>query len=126
MWANIWQVIVSILYFALNALLTCLLVSEEWSGYIRDRKPLRVSHPEGIQRGSYFVSMPFKFGVPLMAMVTTLHWLISQSTFLVRTTTFYPSNTEDIDSGFSIVGYSTAATFACKSHNALNSGIYLT
>ena len=106
--------IISFLYFALNALLTCMLVAEEWNGYAKDRKALRVSHPKGIQRSTYFISMPFKFGIPLMGATTTLHWLVSQSTFLVSTTALYPSNTEDASQSFSVVGYSTVASLACK------------
>lgn len=48
-WANYWQMIISMLYLAYNALLTCQLVGEEWSGYAAERKPLRVSHLRGIQ-----------------------------------------------------------------------------
>lgn len=112
LWANMFQVIVSGLYFAFNALLTCMLVAEEWSGYAKDRKTLRVSHPEGIQRGSYFVSMPFKYGVPFMSLITTLHWLISQSIFPISVTALYPSYTEDTSLSYCIVGYSTSASFA--------------
>jgi hypothetical protein len=91
-----------------------MLVAEEWNGYAKDRKTLRVSHPVGIQRSTYFISIPFKYGVLLMAATTTLHWLVSQSTFLVSTTALYPSNTEDVSRSFSVVGYSTVASFACK------------
>jgi hypothetical protein len=91
-----------------------MLVAEEWNGYAKDRKTLRVSHPEGIQRSTYFISMPFKYGIPLMTATTTLHWLVSQSTFLVSTTALYPSNTEDASQSFSIVGYSTVASLTCK------------
>ena len=52
--ANLWQMIISILYLTLNALLSCLLFSDEWAGYHKTRKTLRVSFPEGIQRSSYF------------------------------------------------------------------------
>lgn len=48
----------------------------------RVRKTLRVSAPEGIQRSSYFVSMPWKYGIPLIASTSLLHWVISQAVFL--------------------------------------------
>jgi len=113
-WANIWQVIVSFLYFVGNALFTCMHVAEEWNGYATERKTLRVSHPEGIQRSSYFISLPFKYGIPMMILITTLHWLISQSVFLVSTTALWPTDTEDVSSSFEVVGYSTSASFGGK------------
>ena len=106
--------IISMLYLALNALLSCQLVSEEWSGYAKERKTLRVSHPKGIQRSSYFISMPMKYAAPLMTANATLHWLVSQSTFLVNTTTFFPNAVEDSANSFTTTGYSTSAALTCK------------
>lgn len=106
--------ILSCVYLAYNALLTCQLVSEEWSGYARERKTLRVSHPRGIQRSSYFVSMPLKYGVSLMAANATLHWTVSQSMFLVSTTAYFPNDIEDISGSFTTTGYSSSASLAGK------------
>ena len=114
-----WQVVISFLYFAFNALVTCMLVAEEWNGFAKDRKTLRVSRPEGIQRSTYFISLPFKYGLPLMAILTLMHWLISQSLILVSTTALYPTNVEDPDRSFSIVGYSTRASLAGKYRHPL-------
>lgn len=97
-----------------------MVVAEEWNGYAKDRKTLRVSHPKGIQRGSYFVSMPFRYGVPLMALITTLHWLISQSIFLISATTLYPSLVENESSSWSAVGYSTSASLAGQYTQTMN------
>lgn len=52
------------------------------------RKTLRVSAPVGIQRSSYFISMPLRYGIPLIATMSLLHWLISQSLFVVATVTY--------------------------------------
>jgi hypothetical protein len=52
------------------------------------RKTLRVSAPVGIQRSSYFVSMPLRYGIPLMATMSLLHWLVSQSLFVVATVSY--------------------------------------
>lgn len=102
------------LYLANNSLLTCQLVSEEWAGYAKERKTLRVSHPVGIQRSSFFISMPMKYGIPLLAANATLHWLVSQSLFLVSTTAFYPNDVEDTSNSFTTTGYSTSAALTCK------------
>ncbi len=103
-----WQIILAFLCVAYNALLSCQLVIDEWSGYA-------ITHPEGIQRSSYFVSLPMKYGVPLIAANTTLHWLISESIFLVSITSYYPGGlVEDPTSSYYFCGYSTRAILVGK------------
>jgi hypothetical protein len=106
--------IISLLYLAYNAKLTCQFVSEEWAGFVKDRKFVRVSHPQGMQRSSYFVSLPWKYGVPLLISNTTLHWLVSQSIFLVSTTCYMADDVEDNVDTFTTVGYSSQATLICE------------
>src|ERR1700744_2700708 len=49
-----------------------------------ERKGLRVSTgPEGSQRASYFLQIPYKFALPLMGLCSLLHWIASQSIFVV-------------------------------------------
>ncbi|KAF2832511.1 hypothetical protein CC86DRAFT_366289 [Ophiobolus disseminans] len=82
--ANSPQVILSMLYFSYNALFTAFLLSYEWTTYGHKRKGLRLSRrPAGAQRTDYFLQLPYRFGVPLMLLSGTLHWLVSQSIFLV-------------------------------------------
>ena len=83
--ANCPQLIFSFLYFTLNATFTTMLVAWEWSKYSSHRKALRVSIPTGMQRSTYFLTVPYKYGVPLMAVSTLLQWLLSQAVFLIRT-----------------------------------------
>ena len=84
--ANCPQLIFSFLYLMLSAVFTTMLVAREWSQYSSHRKALRVSVPTGMQRSTFFLSIPYKYGVPLMAVSTLLQWLVSQAMFLVRTT----------------------------------------
>ncbi|OCL15297.1 hypothetical protein AOQ84DRAFT_261724, partial [Glonium stellatum] len=107
--ANMWQVIISFLYLAYNALITCMIVGDEWSCYAIERNTLRVTHPRGIQRLSYFISMPYKYDIPLMVANTTLHWLVSQSIFIVSVTTYYPNYLVDEVNSYTTTGYSTSA-----------------
>jgi hypothetical protein len=82
--ANTPQVILSMLYFSYNALFTSFLLSYEWITYAHKKKGLRVSwDPIGAQRTEYFLQLPYRFGLPLMLLSGTLHWLVSQSIFLV-------------------------------------------
>lgn len=82
--ANLPQLILSLLYFAYNGLFTAMLGSFEWMSYAHKRKGLRLSRkPAGAQRSTYFLQLPYRFGVPLVILSGTLHWLVSQSIFVV-------------------------------------------
>ncbi|KAK5119635.1 hypothetical protein LTR85_007464 [Meristemomyces frigidus] len=85
LYANIFQLAISGTYLLLNGLVTNMAVCEEWSGFINGRKRLRLSDPRGIQRSSYTLSLPFKFGLPLLIAAALLHWLSSQSIFVIAT-----------------------------------------
>lgn len=82
--ANFCQVWASSMSMLLNNILTRMLVAEEWNSYIHRRKPLRVSRPKGIQRSKYFLSLPLKYSLSLMVGMGLLHWLLSQSLFVVE------------------------------------------
>lgn len=83
LFANIWQLLVSSIYFQYNALLTSLLVNNEWQSYRCCRKALRCSWPISLQREAYFLSLPWKYGLPLQAAIAFLHFTLSQSVFVV-------------------------------------------
>jgi hypothetical protein len=104
--ANIIQVTISILYVLYNSLLTSISVAAEWSHYVKTRKPLRVSSPKGFQRSSYFLSLPLKFGLPVMALTSLLHWFISQAVFIIRTNAFFSDGSRDLENDSTSIGYS--------------------
>ena len=82
--ANSGQAVLSFLYFTCNGLLTTMFLSHEWSSYAIQRKGLRVSSkPHGQQRSTYFLQLPFRYAIPMMICGTVLHWLASQSIFLI-------------------------------------------
>jgi hypothetical protein len=114
MLANLPQFIVSFMYLFYNAMLSCFLVQREFTRMWTVRKPLRVSEPRGIQRSSYFISLPLRYGIPLYTTSGILHWLISQSLFLARITAFYPDGSVDEVSSFSTCGYSPIALFISR------------
>lgn len=86
-----------------------MLVADEWNGFVKERKTLRLSSPRGIQRSSYFLSLPYRFSLPLMFASVVMHWLISQSVFVIQSigvvygTSFYRSPIYDS----SLVGWSS-------------------
>ncbi|KAL8634917.1 MAG: hypothetical protein Q9228_007539, partial [Teloschistes exilis] len=79
--SNIWQFVISLLYLAYNAVLTAMLVANEWDRFGETRKPLRVTEPQGLQRSTYSASVPLKYGIPVILSVALLHYTISQSVF---------------------------------------------
>jgi hypothetical protein len=82
--ANAPQPILSMIYYTYNGLLTCFLLGLEWNSFARNRKGLRVtSSPRGYQRSSYSLQLPKKWAFPLMGLSALLHWLVSQSIFIV-------------------------------------------
>jgi hypothetical protein len=104
--ANIWQVLLSLAYILNNGLLSSQLVADEWAGFADERKTLRVSNPMGIQRSNYFISMPLRYGLPIMALFSIEHWLLSQAMFLIRVIEFI-----SVDDGF-IAEESTTSGFS--------------
>ncbi|KAI1660678.1 hypothetical protein F4813DRAFT_378961 [Daldinia decipiens] len=90
--ANSPQVIVSFIYLFYNSILTRQLVADEWTRFTRPegKKPLRVTSPVGMQRSSYFLSLPLKYSILLMIGSILLHWFISQGIFVVQTSSFGP------------------------------------
>lgn len=107
--ANLPQLLVSLLYIFYNGMISSFMVQREFSRMKTVRKTLRVSEPNGIQRSSYFISLPLRYGLPLYITSGVIHWLLSQSFFLARITAFFPSGEIDYDSSFSTCGYSPRA-----------------
>lgn len=61
-----------------------MLAGKEWNEFSVRRVSLRISDkPTGKQRSRYFLQLPYKFSVPLITASMLLHWLISQSLFVV-------------------------------------------
>ena len=111
--ANVAQPVLSFMYFMYNGLFTAMSGAMEWESYIQNRKGLRVSTlARGHQRSTYFLALPYKFGIPLMAWSAVIHWLVSQSIFLVnidyREYQSYLNAWVSVDSEFSC-GYSPLA-----------------
>ncbi|KAH6889399.1 hypothetical protein B0T10DRAFT_606713 [Thelonectria olida] len=109
--ANLAQLVLSMVYLLYNTMLSTFLVQREFSFMYKTekRKTLRVSEPIGIQRSSYFISLPLRYGVPLYVTSGFMHFLFSQSIFLSRITAYFPDGTEDKRASFSTCSYSPIA-----------------
>lgn len=85
---NIPQLVLSFSYVLYNSLLTSMHLYYEYSTYASRRRPLRVSRPKGTQRATYWLQLPYTYGITLITASVTLHWLVSQSIFLSRVKDF--------------------------------------
>lgn len=82
--ANLPQLLLSFGYFMVNNICTLMASAEEWNDMSVTRKGLRVTDPQGDQRSTYFLQLPYRYSLPLIGASGILHWLLSQSFFLVR------------------------------------------
>lgn len=103
------QLILSFLYLTYNGLFTSMLLAKEWSRFAHHRKTLRITSPKGQQRSTYWLQLPYRYSIPLLATSSLLHWLVSQSIFLARVTVIDPTGVEDIEESISTCGYSNIA-----------------
>ena len=88
MFANIFQLMISFLYLFYNNILIHQLVADEFIRFLSEKKTLRVSSPVGMQRSTYTLSLPWSYAIPLMVSYIFLHWLVSQSVFIVQTSAY--------------------------------------
>lgn len=108
--ANSFQLALSVTYFLYNSLFTAQCAALEWARFIGgNRKSLRVSYPQGEQRSTYWLQLPWTYSIPLMVSLTLMHFLISQCIFLLRLQ-YYDSNDNLVPgSGYLDIGYSSSA-----------------
>jgi hypothetical protein len=104
--ANVGQIVLSMYYFNFNAIFTSMALTYEWNQMAKEQKGLRVSKPEGHQRGTYFLQLPYRFAVPLAAVSSLLHWLLSQTLFFVRIDVTDDQGIRLEDSSISACGFS--------------------
>jgi hypothetical protein len=82
--SNMPQVFLSMSYLNLNTICTSMASTAEWNSFATSRKGLRVTKPFGEQRSTYFLQLPYKWALPLMVFSGCLHWLLSQTFYLIR------------------------------------------
>lgn len=98
--ANSPQLLLSMLVLMYNGIFTCMLLANEYLDYAYERKALRVTKPMGLQRSTYRLQLPYKYGIMLQVVSGVLHWLVSQTIFLARLTTFDRKSQMDSDRSF--------------------------
>jgi hypothetical protein len=103
--ANLPQVMLSLFYFSIHRICTSICFATEWNNYAIKRRGLRVKSPEGGQRPTHFLQLPLRYAILLTIWSGILHWLLSQSLFLVRLEA-RTRNGEIYPSSLCVCGYS--------------------
>ncbi|KAL6712710.1 hypothetical protein ACLMJK_009732 [Lecanora helva] len=81
--SNLPQFALVAVFYLYTDIFTRMLSARAWSDLSRTAKALRVAIPRGEQRGTYFLGMPLRYGVPFLALSVLLHWTTSQTIFPV-------------------------------------------
>jgi len=114
--ANSPQILTSLTYLYYNIILTTMVAEREWQRIGQPGRSsstyLRASTPRGSQRGSYFLSLPYRYGIPLLVITTAEKWLASLGLFYINLD-FWDSKGVRMTNGPSVVmlGYSSMAVF---------------
>lgn len=91
--ANTPQLVVSLIYFWYNSVFTGMLSAAEYGSHGVQRKPLRVTSPVGVQKSTYWLSIPYRYAIPTCILFSVLHWLVSESVFYVPWVPYVPTST---------------------------------
>jgi hypothetical protein len=122
--ASLPQLAFSLVYLMYNNLFTQYHLAQEWSQFAARKKGLRVSDgPRGAQRSTRWLSLPARYALPLMTFSSLLHWLLSQSLFLVRVDGVDSAGNVDTEDTVSRLGYSSTAIIAVVVASAFGIGI---
>ena len=81
--ANTPQLILSVLFLMYSSAISRTMLGLEWAHFSTAYRPLRVTQPSGDQVSTYFLQIPYRYGIPLLIASVVLHWLVSQSLYAV-------------------------------------------
>jgi len=113
--ANAGQAGFAVVYFLYNGVVTTMFMAKEWSDFSVHAKGLRVSSkPQGCQRSTYFLSLPYRYAAPLLLMSGFMHWALSEAIFVVNVQAYafndeYSQRTRMPDLDVDTIGYSPSA-----------------
>lgn len=111
MLVNSFQLALSTTYFVYNSLYTAQCGATEWSQFSSSQpSTLRVTYPRGQQRSTFYLQLPWRYGIPLTSLLALMHFLISQSIFFVRLEYYDSQGTRKPTLDLHGVSYSGSAT----------------
>ncbi|EGZ68749.1 hypothetical protein NEUTE2DRAFT_131172 [Neurospora tetrasperma FGSC 2509] len=111
--ANTPQIFLSLTYLFFNNILTKMVAERERKGKASPKTPttktLRTSQPRGSQRSTFFLSLPYRYALPFVAVSSVMHWLMSQCLYFTEVdfidvdgTTLDKSNPTTFTLGYSL------------------------
>lgn len=107
------QLVLSTVYLLINNLLTDMLGAWEWSKLGKVKTRLRTTVPRGQQRSTYFLQLPYKYAVPLISIMSVMHFLVSSSLYVVDIIV-YSFNTASYDTvGGWVLDFFPACYYLC-------------
>ena len=109
--ANFPQLSVSAMYLSLNHQLTLMIQLRDWAGLASRRQAIRVSNPElaSDQVSTYWLSLPYRYSIPLLLTSVSLGWLVSQTLFIVRYALYNDASIDDAPNVSYKMGFSAIA-----------------
>jgi hypothetical protein len=70
---NVPQIIASMFYLLYNNTLTSMILAREYSSFGSTRQPFRVTSPANQQKSTYWLQIPYRYALLLMAVMSLLH-----------------------------------------------------
>ncbi|KAH8897635.1 hypothetical protein GQ53DRAFT_637984 [Thozetella sp. PMI_491] len=81
--ANAPQLYLSMMYLLYSSAVTKGMMAREWALLSTTYRPLRVTRPSGEQTSTYFLGLPYRYSIPILAISPILHWVLSQAIYVV-------------------------------------------
>ncbi|KAF2446815.1 hypothetical protein P171DRAFT_409004 [Karstenula rhodostoma CBS 690.94] len=91
--ANIPQILLASVWLLYMGIMTSMFLAADWATFGTKGQPLMVNNAHGKQRGTWLLGAPLVWGLPLLILQVILHWLISQSIFLISLNIHDPDGT---------------------------------
>lgn len=88
--ANIPQIFLAAVWLLYMGIMTSMFLASDWAAFGTKAQTLMVSSPRGEQRGTWLLGAPLVYGIPLLVLQIILHWLVSQSIFVISLSVYNP------------------------------------
>lgn len=95
--ANMPQLGLSAVYVLCNNCFTHMVAAHEFTKFASIRQPLRVTRPEGQQRSTFWLQLPYRYALPLLSSMALFHWIVSRSLFMFQLTVYGDNGTKIVD-----------------------------
>lgn len=81
--ANIPQILLAAVWLLYMGIITSMFLAADWAIFGTKGQPLMVNNARGQQRGTRLLGAPLGWGLSLLTLQVILHWLVSQSIFVI-------------------------------------------